>query len=44
MLTHRGKQFSLLDRIDAQIRFEIREGQSSKPHLNKYNQPYGRYK
>lgn len=27
-----------------QVKFELREGQSSKPHLNKFNQPYGRYK
>jgi hypothetical protein len=28
----------------AQVRFEIKEGTASKPHLNKFNQPYGRYK
>ncbi|MCS6913866.1 MAG: carboxypeptidase regulatory-like domain-containing protein [Myxococcales bacterium] len=27
-----------------QVRFELREGATSKPHLNKFNQPYGRYK
>jgi plastocyanin len=28
----------------AELQFEIREGATSKPHLNKLNQPYGRYK
>jgi len=28
----------------AEARFEVREGASAKQHLNKLNQPYGRYK
>ena len=28
----------------AQVKFELQEGASNKPHLNKFNQPYGRYK
>ncbi len=28
----------------ALVKFDLREGSSSKPHLNKFNQPYGRYR
>jgi plastocyanin len=27
-----------------ELKFEVREGSSNKPHLNKFNQPYDRYK
>lgn len=27
-----------------ELKFEVREGTGMKPHLNKFNQPYGRYK
>jgi plastocyanin len=26
------------------VKLEVKEGSSSKPHLNKFNEPYGRYK
>ena len=28
----------------AELKFEVREGAGNKPHLNKFNQPYDRYK